>query len=85
MHYIRSFLKGCQMCQLHKVGPTPQRQFENRIILNYASMSKLSCDIKYMYRASTGHKFMLVVTANVTNYLVTTPSIEELCTKSEMQ
>ena len=30
MSYIRCFLKGCQICHLHKVGPTPQRQFENR-------------------------------------------------------
>ena len=34
-------------------------------------MSKLSCDIKYMYRASTGYKFILVVKGEVTNYLVT--------------
>ena len=24
MYYIRSVLKGCQICQLHKVGPTPK-------------------------------------------------------------
>ena len=73
MHCIRSFLKGCQICKLHKEGQTPQRQFENRINLNYTSMSKLSCDIKCMYRASTDHRFILVATDEVTNYLVTIP------------
>ena len=29
-------------------------------------MGKLSCDIKYMYRASTGHKFIPVVADDVT-------------------
>ena len=71
MHNIHSFLKGCQICQLHKVGCTPQRQFENRINLNYTIMSKLRCNSKYMYRASTGHKFILVVADEVPNYLVT--------------
>ena len=67
------FLKGCQICQLHKVGPKPQRQFENRVNLNYTSMSKLSCDIKYMYGASTCHKLITVVADEVKNYLLTIP------------
>ena len=46
-------------------------------------MSKLSCDIKFMYRASTGHKFILIVADEVTNYLVATPCIEERHTKLE--
>ena len=73
MYYIRSFLKGCHVFQLHKVGPTPQRQFENRINVNCTSTSKLSCDIKYTSRASTCHKFILVVANKATNYLVTIP------------
>ena len=73
MHYIRSFRKGWQICQLHKVRPTPQRQFKNRINLNYTSKTELSCDIKYMYRTSTGQRFILVVADEVTNYLVTIP------------
>ena len=34
-------------------------------------MSKLDCDIKYLYRESTGHRFICVVTEEVTKYLVT--------------
>ena len=70
MHYIRSSLKACQICQMHKAGSTPQRQFENRINHNYISTSKLSCNIKYMCRKSTGHKFILSVTNEVVNDLI---------------
>ena len=73
MYYIRSFLKGCQICRLHKVGPAFQRQFGNRINLNYTSVSKINCDIKYMYKESTDHRFILGVTDEVTTYLVTIP------------
>ena len=34
-------------------------------------MSKLHCDIKYMYTTRTGHRFILVIADEVTNYLVT--------------
>ena len=73
MHYIRSFLKGCQICQLHRVGLTPKMEFENQINLSYASLGKLSCDIKYMYKSSTCHKFILVVRDEETYHLVTIP------------
>ena len=73
MYHIRNFSKGCEIDQFHKVGPTCQRQFENKINFNYTSISKLSCDIKYIYRASTGHTFILVVTDEVTNCLLTVP------------
>ena len=36
-------------------------------------MNKLHCDFKNMYRSRTGHEFILVVTDEVTNYLVTIP------------
>ena len=76
MHYIGSYLRGSDTCQLHKIGATPQRQFENRINLNYTSMNKLSHDIKYMYRVSAGHIFILMVVDEVKNYLVTIPLLK---------
>ena len=36
-------------------------------------MSKLSCDIKYIHRARTYHKFIVEVEDEVTNYLVMIP------------
>ena len=46
-------------------------------------MNKLSCDMKYMLRAGTDHKFILVVADEVTNYSMTTPCIQELHMKLE--
>ena len=76
MHYIRSFLKGCQTYKLHKVASTPQNQCENRTNLSYISMIIASCDIKYMSRASTNQIFIHVVTNELTDYLVTILCIE---------
>ena len=42
-------------------------------------MSQLSYDIKYLPIASAGHKFILVVTDEVTNYLVTIPFYRRTC------
>ena len=36
-------------------------------------MSLLTFDIKYMFRAHMSHRFMLVVTYGVTNYLLSIP------------
>ena len=63
-------MRGCQTFQIHTVGSIPQRQSENRITLTHASMSKLSCDIKHMYGANTGHRFIHVVADERTNYSV---------------
>ena len=71
MYYITGYLKGCQIWPLHKVRPMTQRQFENKIYLNYINMTKLSCDIKYIYRASRGQRFILVFTDEVISSLVT--------------
>ena len=71
MHFVRSFFKGYTFVNLHGFGPTPEGQFENRINLNYTIMSKLICNIKYIYRVSTDHRSILVVADEVTNYLVT--------------
>ena len=41
--------------------------------MNYTSMRKLSSNIKHMYKASAGYRFILVVASEVTNYLMTIP------------
>ena len=45
MHYLRSFLKACHICQLSRNDKPPSRQFQTRINLNYRPMSGLSMDI----------------------------------------
>ena len=51
----------------------PMRQLQTRIYLNYRPLSRLSMDLKVMPRSQKGHKFILCVTDEVTNYLITVP------------
>ena len=43
------------------------------INLNYRSLSGLSMDLKVMPRSHKGHKYMLFIIDEVTNYLITIP------------
>ena len=73
MHYLRTFLKACHICQLSRNDKPPSRQLETRIDLNYRPMSRLSRDLKVMPRSQKGHWYILCVIDEVTNYLVTAP------------
>ena len=48
MHYLRSFIKGCHICQLSRSDRPPIRQLQPQIYLNYRPLSKLSMDLKVM-------------------------------------
>ena len=73
MHYLCSFIKGCYTCQLVSAEKLPVRQLQPRIHLNYRSLSRLSMDLKVMPRSLKGHKFILCVIDEATNYLITVP------------
>ena len=73
MHYLRSFIKGCHVCQLSRSNKPPTRQLQPQIYLNYRPLSKLSMDLKVMPRSQKGHKFILCKIDEITNYLVTVP------------
>ena len=73
MHYLHSYIKGCHICQLSKKGNIPTRHFQKRINLNYRPLSRLSIDLKVMPKSHRGHKFILCVIDEVTNYLITLP------------
>ena len=73
MHYLRSFIKGCCTCQLVKAEKLPVRQLQPIIYLNYRPLLKLSMDLKVMHRSQKGHKFILCIIDEVTNYLITVP------------
>ena len=48
IHYLRSYIKGCHICQLahnHNEKP-PVRQLQTRINPNYIPLSRLSMDLK---------------------------------------
>ena len=73
IHYLRSFLSTCHICQLFINDKPPSRQLETRINLNYRPMSRLSMDLKVMPRLQKGHWFILCITDEVTNYLIAAP------------
>ena len=73
MHYLWSFIKGCHTCQLVRVDKPPTRQLHPRIYLNYRLLSRLSMNLKVMPRLQKGHKFILCVIDEVTNYLIKVP------------
>ena len=71
IHYLRSYLKACHICQLARNDKPPSRQLQTRINLNYRPMSRLSMDLKVMPRSQKGHCYILCVIDEVTNYLIT--------------
>ena len=81
MHYLRSFIKGCHICQLSRSDKLPKRQLQPQIYLNYRLLSKLSMDLKVMPRSQKGHKFILCIIDERTNYLIMVPIY---CSRSEV-
>ena len=73
MHYLRSILSACHICQLFRNDKPPSRQLETRINLNYRPMSRLSMDLKVMPRSQKGHWYILCIIDEVTNYLIAAP------------
>ena len=51
----------------------PVKQLQTRIKLNYRPLSRLSMDLKVMPRSYKGHKCILCIIEEVTNYLITVP------------
>ena len=73
IHYLRSYIKGCHICQLVPNEKPPARQPQTRINPNYIPLSRLSMDLKVMHRSHNEHKFILCIIDEVTNYLITVP------------
>ena len=73
MYYLRSFLKGCHICQVVRNDKLPMRQLQTRIHLSYRPLSRLSMDLKVMPRLQKGHRYILCIVDEMTNYLVTIP------------
>ena len=76
MHYLRLYIKGChicQLCQLNRKDKPPVRQLQTRINLNYGPLLRLSMDLKVMPRSCRGHRYILCIIDEVTNYMITAP------------
>ena len=72
-HNLRSYIKGCHICQLSRDEKLPSRHFQARINPNYVPMSRLSMDLKVMPKSYKGHRYILCMIDEVTNVLVTFP------------
>ena len=77
IHYRRSYIKGCHTCQLSRNEKLPTRHFQTRINANYIPMSRLSMDLKVIPRSHKGHRYILCVIDEVTNFLITVPIFQE--------
>ena len=73
IHYRRSYIKGCHICQLECNEKPPARQLQTKINPNYILLSRLNMDLKVMPRSHKGHKFILCIIDEVTDYLITVP------------
>ena len=73
IYYLRSYIKGCHICQLAHNEKPPVRQLQTRINPNYIPLSRLSMDLKVMPRSHKGHKFIMCIIDEVTKYLITVP------------
>ena len=72
-HYLRPSIKRCHICQLAHNAKPATRQVQTRICPNYSQLSRLSMDLEGMPRSYIGHKYILCVIYEVTNYLITVP------------
>ena len=72
IHYLRSYIKG-HICQLSRNEKPPTRHLQARTHPNYVPMSRLSMDLKVMPRSHEGHRYILCIIDEVTNFLVTVP------------
>ena len=73
MHYLCSYIRGGNICQLSKKDKIPTRHFQKRINLNYKPLSRFSIDVKVMPKSHRGHMFILCIIDEMMNYLITMP------------
>ena len=75
IHYLRSYIKGCHICQVSRSEKPTPRHLQTRINPNYVPMSRMSMDLKVMPRLYKGHKYILCIIDEVTNCLITIPIV----------
>ena len=73
IHYLRCYIKGCHISQLSRNEKPPSRHLQTRINPNYVPMSRLHMDLNVMPRSHKGHRYILCIIDEVTNFLITVP------------
>ena len=61
IHYLRAYIKGCNICQLSTYDKPPVSQLQQRINLNYRLLSRLSMDLKVMPKSYVVTNFYYVL------------------------
>ena len=61
IHYLRSYIKGCHICQLSKNDKPHVTQLQQRINLKYRPLLRLSMHLKVMPLFYKCHKFILCI------------------------
>ena len=61
IHHLRSYIKGCHLCQLGHNKKPSARYYQARINSNYVPMSRLNMGLKVMARWHKGHKYILCI------------------------
>ena len=70
---IRQYANCCHECQTRKPKEKIQKAHFERIPEDFRPMRNISCDVKYMPLSSKGFKFLLLVTCDISNYVVGIP------------
>ena len=73
IHYFMILYNGLPYMPTNQKFKPPIGSCKLELILIIGPLSRLSRDIKVMPRSSKGHKFILCVIDEVTNYLITMP------------
>ena len=73
IHYLTSNIKECHICHLSRNDKIATRQLQTRINLNYKPLSELSMDLKVIPKSYKGHRYILCIIDEVTNYLIMVP------------
>ena len=76
IHFLRSYIKRCHICQLSRNQKPPTRHLQTRINPNYVPMSRLSMDLKVMPKSHKGHRYIWCIIDEVTNFLITVPMFQ---------
>ena len=73
MHYLHFYIQSCHISQLTRKDRIPARHKQTSINLKYRPLSRLSMELKVMPKSHKGHKFILCIIDEVTNFLLTVP------------
>ena len=74
---IRDYIQACHTCQSRKPKEADKATTYLRIPLHYRPMTRISMDVKTMVPSTHGHKYLLLCTCELTNYVVGIPLLDQ--------